>query len=270
MMKIIDGRSLAEKIKDEIAQDIYRLDGPRPNLAIILVGEREDSCLYVSLKEKEGRRVGVDTNLYKFSEDTAESELLSAIDFLNKDESIDGILIQLPLPAKFDTDKVINALDPAKDVDGFRSGHPDFVVSPVIAAVLACLDDAGFGYRGGSVCLFYNSPVFGNGLKAVLEDRGAVILPESRSDEADVLISALGQAQVVKKEVIKEGAILVDVGISKNDGHVFGDIDAVDVKEKAGFLTPVPGGIGPLTIAFLFKNVWEIFRRHRGYKTSND
>lgn len=263
-MKIIDGRSLAEKIKDEITQNIYRLEGLRPNLAIILVGEREDSCLYVSLKEKEGRRVGVDTNLYRFPETASEAEILSAIDFLNNDESIDGILVQLPLPANFDADKIIAALDPAKDVDGFRTGHPDFVVSPVIAAVFACLDEAGFQYRGGTASLFYNSPVFGTGLQAALEERGVAVLPEDRSDEADVLISALGQAQVVKKEVIKEGAILIDIGISKDSGHVFGDIDAVDVKDRAGFLTPVPGGIGPLTIAFLFKNVWEIFRHRRG------
>ncbi len=261
MVKIIDGQAIAEKVKDEIAQEIFESNGARPNLAIILVGEREDSKLYVSLKQKEAVKVGVDTHLYELEEKTSEEELLSVVDFLNKDESIDGILIQLPLPAYLDADKIISAMYPNKDVDGFHPEHPDYIISPVLAAVIACLDEIKFDYRGKTACVFYNSEIFGASVKEILENRDVEILPVEKSDEADILISALGLPLSIKKEVIKEGAVLIDIGTTKVDGKVLGDIDFEDVKDKAEYITPVPGGIGPMTIAFLFKNVLEIFKR---------
>lgn len=260
MVKKIDGRAIAERIKDQVAQEIYKFNGPRPNLAIILVGEREDSKLYVTLKEREGKKVGVDTHLYKLTEDSTETELLKTINFLNSDESIDGILIQLPLPPQFNTDKIISALDPKKDVDGFHPQHPSYIISPVLAAVLACLEEIKFVCSGKSACIFYNSEIFGNSLKEVLINKGLTVLAPERSEEVDILISALGLPHSVKKEIIKEGAVLVDIGTTKVDDKVLGDIDFEDIKEKASYLTPVPGGIGPMTIAFLFRNVLEIFK----------
>lgn len=262
MVKNIDGRAIAERIKDEIAQEIFELSGPRPNLAIILVGEREDSKLYVSLKEKEGVKLGVDTNLYKLEADVAEKEILDTINFLNIDPLVDGILIQLPLPAKFDTDKIIAAINPEKDVDGFCPNHPDFIISPVIASVLACLDEIEFDCNGKTACVFYNSDIFGAGVKGALEDKGLEIIPFEKSDEADVLVSALGLPHSIKKEVVKEGAVIIDIGTTKVDGAVLGDVDYEDVKDKAEYITPVPGGIGPMTIAFLFQNVLEIFKKN--------
>lgn len=263
MVKNIDGRAIAERVKDDVAKEIYEFNGPRPNLAIILVGEREDSKLYVSLKEKEGKKVGIDTHLYKLAADTSEKEILDTINFLNVDPLVDGILIQLPLPAKFDSDKIVKAINPDKDVDGFHPEHPDFIVSPVIAAVLACLDEINFNYDGKTACVFYNSDIFGEGVKNALEDRGLEILPPDKSDEADVLVSALGLPHSIKKEVIREGAVVIDIGTTKVDGKVLGDVDYEDVKDKAEYITPVPGGIGPMTIAFLFQNVLEIFKRNR-------
>lgn len=263
MVKNIDGHAIAERVKDEIAKEIYELNGPRPNLAIILVGEREDSKLYVSLKEREGVKLGVDTHLYKIDADAPEKEILDTIKFLNADPLVDGILIQLPLPGKFDTDRIINTLNPDKDVDGFHPEHPDFIVSPVIAAVLACLDEIDFDGSGQTACVFYNSDIFGAGVKNALEDRGLEILPPEKSDEADVLVSALGLPHSVKKEVIKEGAVVIDIGTTKVEGKVLGDVDYEDVKDKAEYITPVPGGIGPMTIAFLFQNVLEIFKNNR-------
>jgi methylenetetrahydrofolate dehydrogenase (NADP+)/methenyltetrahydrofolate cyclohydrolase len=262
MVQKINGQAIVGKIKDRIAEEIYKLNGPRPNLAIILVGERADSKLYVSLKEREGKKVGVDTHLYKLGADISEEELLATIDFLNKDEIIDGILIQLPLPEKFNTDKIIAALDPKKDVDGFHPAHPDYIISPVLGAIGACLDEIDFSPEEKKACVLYNSEVFGQSVKADLEKRGfKEIYLKEKSVEADLLITALGNPRQIKKEMIKEDAVIIDIGITKKDDEVLGDVDFDDVKDKAGFITPVPGGIGPLTIAFLFKNVLEIFKR---------
>jgi methylenetetrahydrofolate dehydrogenase (NADP+)/methenyltetrahydrofolate cyclohydrolase len=263
MVKKIDGRAIAEKIKDQVAQEIYKFNGPRPNLAIILVGEREDSKLYVELKEKEGKKVGIDTHLYRLAEDSTEEELFKVIDFLNADRLVDGILIQLPLPPQFNTDRIIFALDPKKDVDGFHPQHPSYIISPVLAAVLACLEEIKFVYSGKSACIFYNSEIFGASLKEALIAKGLSVFAPEKSEEADILISALGLPHSVKKEVIKAGAVLIDIGTTKVEDKVLGDIDFADVQEKASYLTPVPGGIGPMTIAFLFKNVLEIFKTKR-------
>lgn len=263
MVKKIDGIKISEKIKDQIAKDIFALQGPRPNLAIVLVGERADSQLYVSLKEKEGKKVGVDTNTYRLPEDVSEQELLDVIGFLNRDASIDGILVQLPLPEKFNADKIIAAIEPLKDVDGFHPQHPEYIISPVLASVLACLDDIKFVYSGKTASVFYNSEVFGKSVKDILEKRGLKIVPRDKSEQADLLITALGEPRKIKKEMIKEGAVVIDIGITKQDGKVLGDADYEDIKDKAGYITPVPGGIGPLTIAFLFKNTWEIFRKRK-------
>lgn len=261
MVKIIDGLAIAERVKDQVAKEIFEGNGPRPSLAIILVGEREDSKLYVSLKQREAVKVGIDTHLYELGEKASEAELLSVINFLNKDESVDGILVQLPLPAHLNADKIISAMYPNKDVDGFHPEHPDYITSPVLAAVISCLDEIKFNYQGKTACIFYNSEIFGSSVKEILEKKDLEILPLEKSDEADVLISALGLPLSIKKEVIKSGAVLIDVGTTKVEGKVLGDIDFEDVKNKAEYITPVPGGIGPMTIAYLFKNVLEIFRR---------
>lgn len=261
MVKKIDGQAIALRVREKIAREIAKYNGTRPNLAIILVGEREDSKIYASLKEKLGRTTGIDTHLYKLDADTPESELLKTIKFLNEDQLIDGILVQLPLPDNFDTDKVINALDPKKDCDGFHPEHPNYIVSPVLAAVKACLEEINFIAQGKKVSLLYNSDIFGQGLKKLLTDEGAMIVSKEKKAEADLIISALGQPQSLKKEDIKSGAVLIDIGITKVDGQVLGDFDFADIKNKAAYITPVPGGIGPLTIAFLFNNVLEIFKR---------
>jgi len=263
MVKKIDGTAIAEKIKDEITQNIFKLKGPRPNLAIVLVGERADSQLYVSLKEKEGVKVGVDTHTYRLPEDISERELLDALGFLNNDSSIDGILVQMPLPEKLNADKVIAAINPLKDVDGFHPQHPEYLLSPVLASVIACLEEIRFSYAGKTACILYNSEVFGQSIKAVLEKKGLTVFLKDNPEQADVLVTALGEPHKIKREMVKDGAVIIDIGITKKDEKVLGDVDYEDIKNKAGYITPVPGGIGPMTIAFLFKNVWEIFKRRK-------
>lgn len=261
MLKIIDGKKIAEKVKDNITKSIFALGGLRPNLAIILIGEREDSKLYVSLKEKEGIKVGIDTHVYRLADNISEAEVLEVIDFLNKDEKIDGILVQLPLPKNLDTDKIINALDPKKDVDGFHPQHPDYILSPVLAALRASLENTEQDFNNKSACLLYNSDIFGSGLKEVLESFGiSQFLSRDNLNQADVIVSALAKPGSIKGDDIKEGAVIIDISTVKVEGKVKGDVDFESVKQKAGFITPVPGGIGPMTIAFLLNNVWQIFK----------
>jgi len=254
-VKLIDGKKIAEKVKKDIGRAIDKLGGLRPNLAIILVGEREDSSLYVSLKEKQAKSVGIDTHVYKLDEETKEEELLATINFLNKDELIDGILVQLPLPKQFKADKIIRALNPLKDVDGFHPEHPDYIVSPVLAAIQASLEKINIINKEKSACLFYNSDVFGKSLTELIVKNGFKILSKEDSQEADLIVSALGEPNKIKKEMVKSGAAIIDIGITKINNHVYGDADFNDLKDKISYITPVPGGIGPMTIAFLFKNV---------------
>lgn len=278
IMKIIDGKILAEKIKDKITREIHELNGPRPNLAIILVGERPDSELYVNLKEREAKKVGIDTHLYKCPENISEQELLEMIKCLNDDEFIDGILVQLPLPAGIDTDTIMLALDPKKDVDGFQPDNlakllsscnfPD-LMPPVFAAVLEMLNSIDYEIKNKQVCIISNSDIFGKSLAHILNCGGAKATAVKADDEnlkkqasqADVLITAVGKAKFIKKDMIKPGAVIIDIGISKLGNKITGDVDFEDVKNKAGYITPVPGGVGPLTIAMAFKNTLEIYKK---------
>lgn len=323
MRKIIDGKILAEKIKDEIIKEIlgkdffeeknchdefcachshkenskaikpvslsasrggqqskHILTCPRPNLAIILIGERADSELYVSLKEREAKKVGIDTHLYRCAENISEKEVLEMINFLNNDETVDAILIQLPLPAHLDTDKIIGAIKKEKDVDGF---HPDnlkillnscdggAVMPPVFGACLEMLKSINCEIKNKQICVVANSDIFGKTLAKVLECRGAEAEAVEADDknlkdktiEADILITAVGKPKFIKKEMIKKDAVIIDIGITKEEKKVFGDVDFEDVKDKAGFISPVPGGVGPLTIAMAFKNTVGAWKRKR-------
>lgn len=311
-MEKIDGKKLAEKIKDEVIKEIlgkdffeerncqegscschkpekkavvnkkggHILKCPRPNLAIILIGNREDSSLYVSLKEKEAKKVGIDTHLYKCGETVSEKEVLEMIKFLNNDETVDAILIQLPLPAHLDTDKIIGAIKKEKDVDGF---HPDnlkillntcdgeAIMPPVFGACLEILKSINCEIKNKKVCVVANSDIFGKTLAKVLECRGAKVGSVKADDEklkektreADILITAVGKPKFIKKEMIKKDAIVVDIGITKVGKKIYGDVDFEDVKNVVGYITPVPGGVGPLTIAMAFKNTVEIWRRRK-------
>ena len=281
MVKIIDGQALAEKIKDKLVKKIVKLgDNKRPNLAIILVGDRDDSKLYVNLKEKEAKKVGIDTHVYKCASNISESEIFETIDCLNKDNLIDAILVQLPLPKGFDTDGIILAIDPAKDVDRF---HPDNlevlfktcnherVLPPVFKAVLEILSSIKYEIKNSQICVAANSNIIGKSLIKMLECRGAkceLALAgdkdfKEKTSRADVLITALGKKRFIKKNMIKKDAIIIDIGITKQKNKVYGDVDFENVKEKAGYITPVPGGVGPMTIAMLFENTLDLYnQRH--------
>src|SRR3989339_183714 len=287
LKNIIDGKLLADKIKDDIVKEIVGINyglaeaaWNRPNLAIILIGDREDSKLYVEMKEREARRVGIDTNIYRCEADTPEEEIFSMIDFLNKDKTIDAILIQLPLPGGFDTDGLILAIDPAKDVDRF---HPDNlkilfstcshdqVMPPVLASVLEMLKSIRYDLVGKQACVIANSDIFGLSLAKVLECRGAKTIITKADDnrlnnktgKADILISAVGKKNLITADMVKPDAVVIDIGITKEGKKISGDVDFDNVKKNAGYITPVPGGVGPMTIAMLFKNTLELYKRRK-------
>ncbi len=285
MFKIIDGKKLAEKIKDEIVKEIISLNKniyniTRPNLAIVLIGQRPDSELYVRLKESEAKKVGIDTHLYRCAENTSEQEILEMIKCLNEDKVIDAILVQMPMPEGIDADTIIMALDSAKDVDGF---HPDNLekllsgcdfsglMSPVLATVLEMLKSINYEIKYKQAVIISNSDIFGKTLAHVLICRGAKAQAVKADDknlgaktsQADILITAVGRPRFIKKDMIKEGAVVIDIGITKQNNKAVGDVDFNEVKDKAGYITPVPGGVGPMTIAMAFKNTLEIYKKRR-------
>jgi methylenetetrahydrofolate dehydrogenase (NADP+) / methenyltetrahydrofolate cyclohydrolase len=283
-MIIIDGKKIADKIKDEIVAEILLCNNndicapKRPMLAIILVGDRPDSELYVALKEREAKKVGVDTTLYKLPATAPEAELEEMIKFLNNDAATDGILLQLPIPDNFNTDKIIALMNPAKDVDRF---HPENlkklmagdeeILPPVAQVILEILEDIKYDPAGKSACIVANSEIFGLTLAKILELHGALTKIVSPDDEdlaeqtakADILVTAVGKPDLITAEFIKKDVVIIDIGISKEDDKVRGDVDSESVKDKAGYLTPVPGGVGPITIAAALKNTVEIWKKKK-------
>jgi methylenetetrahydrofolate dehydrogenase (NADP+)/methenyltetrahydrofolate cyclohydrolase len=277
MLQKINGQKLAEQIKDRIVKEIVKLGGKRPNLAIVLIGERDDSDLYVKLKEREAKKVGVDTHLYKCPESITQKEILNILDTLNHDPVINGILVQLPINKKFNTDEIIKAINPNKDVDRFhpenlkklfKKGHEHDIISPVFSSILESLKSIHCQLKDSSVCVICNSDIFGKNLKKMLDYFNAKTIVTHLSDknyiektkQADILITALGSPKIIKRDMIKKEAILIDIGITKQGKKVLGDVDFESVKNKASFITPVPGGIGPLTIAMVLKNTLELYQ----------
>lgn len=281
MTKLIDGKQLADYVKDDLVAEIMDLP-VRPSLAIILVGNRPDSALYVKLKEREGKKVGIDTNLYKFDEGVSERDVLDTIAYLNADDMIDGILLQLPLPERFDEDVIVAAINPAKDVDGFhpenlkklKAGASDAIVPPLANVVLEMLDSIKCDLRGKAVALVANSDIFTDGVGDVIARAGATVTAahpddaglQKKTKDADIVITAVGKKHYLTTDYIKKGAVVIDIGIVKEGDETYGDVDPDSVTDVAGYLSPVPGGVGPMTIAFAFRNVLELYKRKRRNK----
>jgi len=289
MAQIIDGKQIADKIKHHIHKEIAGINSDnlvqsapkRPNLAIILVGEREDSLLYVNLKEKEAKKVGIDTHLYKCPADIPEREIFETIRHLNEDETIDAILVQLPLPPGYDTDGIIRAIDPAKDVDRF---HPDNLepllsscelsgmLPPLFRVVFRIMEEIDFAAAGKQAVVVSKSDIFGQSLAMVLgckQMQARTVGPDDpdlaqKTAAADLLIPIVGKPEFIGRDMVKKDAVVIDVGISKVEGRTKGDVDYEAVKDKVSAITPVPGGVGPITIAMLFRNTLEIYKKRKG------
>lgn len=269
---IIDGKEVSLKLKQEISRRVESLSsqGIIPGLAVVLVGEDPASHTYVKNKKKTCEALGMRSDLLQFSADLKEEELLEVIDGLNRDPHIHGILVQLPLPTHINEFEVINAIDPEKDVDGF---HPISVGNMMIGreAFLPCtphgiiklLEEYGINPVGKHAVVIGRSNIVGKPAgQLLLQKNATVTYCHSHTEDlahytrqADILVSAVGYARFIGKDHIKKGAVVIDVGMNRDEnGKLCGDVDFDDVLEKASYLTPVPGGVGPMTIAMLMEN----------------
>ena len=279
MAKLIDGKAIAAKIRGELTAEVAALSakGIKPGLAVVLVGEDPASKVYVSMKEKACHDVGIFSDEYKLHAETAEAELLEQIDRLNNDPRIHGILVQLPLPKQIDTEKVLEAISPLKDVDGF---HPYNVGRLVVGkplfqpctpyGVMVMLRESGVDLAGKEVVVVGRSNIVGKPVAFMcLQQHATVTLCHSRTKDlaakvrmADVVIAAGGQPEMIKGDWIKEGAVVIDVGVNRvADKKLVGDVEFEAASRRASAITPVPGGVGPMTITMLLYNTVQSAKR---------
>ncbi len=272
MTTLIDGKKIAQDIKDELKEKVAKLaeGGKTASLAVILVGEDPASCVYVRNKKKACEYIGITSLSYELPETTSEEELLALIDELNKKESVSGILVQLPLPKHMDEDKVIKAIDPKKDVDGFHPqsvgalsiGLPGFV-SCTPAGIIQLLKRSHIETEGKKCVIVGRSNIVGKPMALLmLRENATVTITHSKTvdlpsvtQDADILIVAIGKKQFITSEYVKDGAVVIDVGMHRDENNkLCGDVDFDDVAPKCSAITPVPGGVGPMTIAMLMYN----------------
>ena len=282
MAIVISGKDLAHEKREFMKNQVVELEkkyGRRPKLVVILVGDNPASVSYVSGKEKACVEIGITNETIRLSSDTTEEELLNIIDRLNNDSQVDGILTQLPLPKQINEDAIINAITPEKDVDGF---HPQNVAALFLKhkgttpctpkGILEVLDSVNIPIEGKKCVVVGRSNIVGLPVSKLMLDRNATVtIAHSRTKdlanvtkEADILIAAVGKPLFIKENMVKDGAVVIDVGVNRNPetGKLCGDVDFENVKEKASYITKVPGGIGPMTITCLMENTIECFIKH--------
>ena len=275
MAQIIDGKKISQEIKDELKQKVavYKEQGTEIALAVIQVGQDPASTVYVGNKKKACEYIGIQSVAYELPEETTEEELLEIIDKLNHDDSIYGILVQLPVPKHINEDHIIQAIDPKKDVDGFHPqsvgalsiGQPGFV-SCTPAGIIQLLKRSGISISGKECVVIGRSNIVGKPMALLLlRENGTVTVCHSRTENlkevtkrADILVAAVGKPKMIDASYVKEGAVVIDVGIHRNENSkLCGDVDYESVEPIASAITPVPGGVGPMTIAMLMHNCVE-------------
>ncbi len=272
MAILIDGKKISGEIKDELKAEVasYKEKGISLCLAVIQVGEDPASSVYVGNKKKACEYIGIESLSYHLKEDTSEEELLKLIEELNAKQEVNGILCQLPLPAHIDEKKILDAISPAKDVDCF---HPENVGKLLIgeegflpctpAGVIELIKRTGIEIKGKECVVIGRSNIVGKPMSVLLlRENGTVTIAHSKTEDlksvckrADILVAAVGKPKMITAEYIKEGATVIDVGIHRNaDNKLCGDVDFASVEPVCGAITPVPGGVGPMTIAMLMQN----------------
>ncbi len=273
----MDGKALAERVRREVAEEVAALSRP-VGLATVLVGDDPASAVYVRSKQKACREVGIEPFDHNLSADTSQDELLALVERLNDDDAVTGILVQLPLPDQIDEDRVIRSIKPIKDVDGFHpfsaghllQGSPTFVAATP-AGIMEILREYEVELKGARAVVIGRSNIVGKPMALLLlAEHATVTICHSRTRdlpavvrEADVVVAAVGHPGTVTGDMVREGATVVDVGINRTDDGLVGDV-APDVGERAGLLTPVPGGVGPMTIASLLRNTVRAARYQSG------
>lgn len=273
MAVIIDGKDISDRVKSEVRDRtllLKRERGIQPGLAVVLVGEDPASKIYVRGKRKACEQVGFHSRELTFPSDLEEEELLRIVEELNRDESIHGILVQLPLPKHIDKEQVVEAIDPKKDVDGF---HPynvgklfsgtSYHMSCTPLGIIELMDRYRIAIEGREAVIVGRSAIVGKPLALMLMNRHATVTvchTKTRNiadvtRRADILVAAAGRAEMIRSDMVKDGAVVIDVGINRTDGgKLLGDVAFAEVEPKASYITPVPGGVGPMTIAMLMMN----------------
>ena len=277
----MDGKMVSAKVRGSILEEVNKLQaqGVRPGLAVIIVGEDPASQVYVRNKERACEECGFYSEKYALPEETTQEQLLGLIDELNHNPRIDGILCQLPVPKHISEQAIIDAISPEKDVDAFHPvnvgkimvGNFDFLPCTP-AGVMQLLDEYGIDPKGKNCVVIGRSNIVGKPMSMLLLHRhGTVTICHSRTQnlkevcaQADILVAAVGKADFVTADMVKEGATVIDVGMNRKDGKLCGDVCFDEVNEKAAYLTPVPGGVGPMTITMLMKNTLKAAKLHHG------
>lgn len=274
MANIIDGRQIASEIKKNLgkrAEAFYRANGRKIGLAVVLVGNDPASEIYVKFKIKACEEVGVQSFVHKVGEGTSETEIVNIIKGLNCDAAVDGILVQLPLPKHIDSMRVLSNISVKKDVDGFHAenagklflGAEDGIYACTPNGVLELIKSTGVDIVGKHAVVIGRSNIVGKPVSALLMSENATVTVthsktvnlKSHTQLADIIVSAAGVKHLVSADMVKKGAIVIDVGIIRENGKIYGDVDFENVKHFASHITPVPGGVGPMTVAMLLKNV---------------
>ena len=272
-MQLIDGKSLANKVQTNVASEVEQLKQEKnivPGLAVILVGDDPASHAYVKMKAKACEKVGFYSITHNMPDTISQDEIIATIEMMNNNPRIDGILVQLPLPKHVDTDKILEVIDPKKDVDGFHAynigrlvTNLDSFVACTPLGVMKMFEEYNIDLKGQDVCVVGASNIVGKPMAALLLNANATVTVthiftkdlKAHTSQADIIIVGVGVPGLIKEDMVKEGAIVIDIGINRvEDGSLVGDVDFKNVSKKCSYITPVPGGVGPMTIAMLLSN----------------
>jgi len=272
-MQLIDGKALAKKVQDSVATDVEQLKQEQnivPGLAVILVGDDPASHAYVKMKAKACERVGFYSITHNMPDSISQDEIIATIEMMNSNPRIDGILVQLPLPKHIDTNKILEVIDPKKDVDGFHAYNVgrlvtglDSFVACTPFGVMKMFEEYNIDLQGKDVCVVGASNIVGKPMASLLLNANATVTIthiftkdlKAHTSKADIVVVGVGVPGLIKEDMVKEGAIVIDIGINRTkDGSLVGDVDFKNVSPKCSYITPVPGGVGPMTIAMLLSN----------------
>jgi len=272
-MQLIDGKALAKKVQDSVASEVEQLKQEKnivPGLAVILVGDDPASHAYVNMKAKACEKVGFYSITHNMPDTISQDEIIATIEMINANPRIDGILVQLPLPKHIDTDKILEVIDPKKDVDGFHAynvgrlvtGLDSFVACTPLG-VMKMFEEYNIDLEGKDVCVVGASNIVGKPMASLLLNANATVTVthiftkdlKAHTSKADIVVVGVGVPGLIKEDMVKDGAIVIDIGINRiEDGSLVGDVDFKHVAPKCSYITPVPGGVGPMTIAMLLAN----------------
>ncbi len=281
-MIIMNGKEISDSIRTNIKKELVKLNYTRkPNLSVILAGDNDASKTYVRFKERACDEIGFTSNTYLYDSNVDEDTILNKIKDLNNDVTVDAILVQLPLPDHINTIKIIDTINPKKDVDGFHTtnvglvntGNSDGLVPCTPQGIVKILDYYNISVEGRTVCIVGRSSIVGRPITELMLNMDATVINcnvfeknlKTYTSIADILIVATGNDRLITADMVKDGAVVIDVGINRVNGKLVGDVDFESVKDKVSYITPVPGGVGPVTIAMLLQNTFTIFKdRQKG------